>query len=216
MTLRSDHLCAWVISLGLVSGPVALAAQAQSPIEAAVGGVYSLPAKSAELSEASVQYNAQNDLIEQWRNRKDRAIWKINNSTMGDYDVAVTWSVAEQDALQGYNIEIDDRATIRAFTVNTGGSMKREVVGRIMLAPGVHTVTFFPSADDPRGGLCKLKQIELTPVAALEATSPLEPVELHVPEGSKSPRLLGGHSLRIPCWPASTTAAGCMSASRRE
>jgi putative membrane-bound dehydrogenase-like protein len=69
--------------------------------------------------------------------------------------------------------------------------MKREVVGRIMLAPGVHTVTFFPSADDPRGGLCKLKQIELTPVAALEATSPLEPVELHVPEGFEVTQVAG-------------------------
>ena len=35
-----------------------------------------------------------------------------------------------------------------------------------MLAPGVHAVSFFPSTRaNTRGGLCKLKQIELIPAA---------------------------------------------------
>ena len=138
-----------------------------------------------------MQRDDQSGAIEHWSSKQDRADWKVNNPKMGNYDVAVTWSVAEPDAPQGYNIQIDHLATIRAFTVSTGGKFKREVVGRIMLAPGVHAVTFFPTSTNPRGGLCKLKQIDLVPVANLATTTPQEPVELHVPKGFEVEQVAG-------------------------
>ena len=169
--------------MGLLCGTSATAAETKSPIEPAANGTYHLPAKSAELRGQNVQRNVQTDALEHWLSKKDRATWKVNSPKMGDYDVAVTWSVPDQDAPQGYNIQIDGRPTIRAFTVSTGGSVKREIVGRIMLPPGVHSVTFFPTTDNARGGLCKLMQIELVPVSELASTSPQEPLELHVPKG---------------------------------
>jgi putative heme-binding domain-containing protein len=155
-----------------------------------VDGTYSLPAQAAELKGDSVQRNDQSGAFEHWSSRQDRAEWKVNNPKMGNYDVAVTWSVAEQDAPQAYNIEIDKRPTIRAYTVSTGSKFKREIVGRIMLAPGVHEVTFFPNSK-ARGGLCKLKQIELVPAANLASSTPQKPVELHVPKGFEVAQVAG-------------------------
>ena len=59
-----------------------------------------------------------------------------------------------------------------------------------MLAPGVHTVTFFPNSNS-RGGLCKLKQIDLVPAAHQTTSTPQEPVELHVPKGFEVTQIAG-------------------------
>ena len=174
-----------------LGGFVSSAAEKQPPVEPAADGSYSLPAQAAELSGTSVQRNDQTGAIEHWLGKQDRANWKVSNAKVGNYDVAVTWSVAEQDARQGYNIQIDNLSTIRAFTVSTGGEFKREVVGRIMLAPGVHDVTFFPSSMSSRGGLCKVKQIELVPVENLATAAPQEPVELHAPQGFSVEQVAG-------------------------
>ena len=97
----------------------------------------------------------------------------------------MTWGVSDQDANQGYKIDVDYRSTIRAFTVSTGGidKFKQQVVGRIMLAAGEHVLTFQPSSTVRGGGLCKLKQIELIPVTNDAAVAPSEPVEVIVPPG---------------------------------
>ena len=191
MSVHSIRVIACAVLLWCLGGFVASAAEKRSPVEPAADGIYSLPAQAADLEGKSVRRNDQSGAIERWSNKDDRANWKVNNPKMGNYDVAVTWSVAEQDAPQGYNIQIDNLATIRAFTVSTDGKFKREVVGRIMLAPGVHTVTFFPTSNNSRGGLCKLKQIELVPVANLATVEPQEPVELHVPKGFEVERVAG-------------------------
>jgi putative membrane-bound dehydrogenase-like protein len=162
----------------------------QAAISPAENGVFSLSSKTAALNGKSVQRQTNAEVLENWRDNRDRADWDVSNSKMGDYDVAVTWSVAEVDAPQGYGITIDHRATIRAFTVSTKGTLKREIVGRIMLPPGIHTVSFSPSGRTKvRGGLCKLKQIELVPVANLATVEPQEPVELHVPKGFEVERI---------------------------
>lgn len=167
------------------------AAEKQVPIRPASDGVYTLSAQGAKLYGKSVQHNEQTRAIENWTGKQDVADWKVDNSKMGNYDVAVTWSVADEDAPQSYAIQVDNRATIRAFTVSTGGKFKREVVGRILLAAGVREVTFFPSGKSCRNGLCKLKQIELVPVANLATVAPQQPVELHVPEGFEVQHVAG-------------------------
>jgi hypothetical protein len=167
------------------------------PIQRAADGVFSLPASAATLSGKSVRHNDQPGSLERWRGNPDRANWRVANTKMGDYDVAVTWSVADDDAPQAYNIQIDHKATIRALTVPTGGRFRRDIVGRIMLAPGVRDVTFFP-AGAVRGSLCNLKQIELVPVAETAAAGPQEPVELQVPEGFEVQRVAGPPHTRHP------------------
>lgn len=167
------------------------AAEKQAPIRPASDGIYTLSAQVAKLYGKSVQHNEQTGALENWTGKQDVADWKVDNSKMGNYDVAVTWRVADEDAPQSYAIQVDNRATIRAFTVSTGGEFKREVVGRILLAAGVREVTFFPSGKSCRNGLCKLKQIELVPVASLATTAPQQPVELHVPEGFEVQHVAG-------------------------
>jgi putative membrane-bound dehydrogenase-like protein len=190
MAQNSLRVFACIFTLSCDVGYVASAAEQKSPNEPAANGAYSLTAKAAELNGKSIQRNEQGGAIERWSSRQDRAEWNVSNQKMGNYDVAITWSVAEQDAPQAYNVQIDHRATIRAYTVSTGGKFKREVVGRIMLAPGVHAVTFFPNSAT-RGGLCKLKQIELVPVANLATIAPQKPVELHVPDGFEVTQVAG-------------------------
>lgn len=172
-------------------GNCMLAAEKQSPIQPGADGAYSLPAPAAKLYGKSVQHNQQTGALENWTGKQDVADWKVDNSKMGNYDVAVTWNVADEDAPQSYAIQVDNRATIRAFTVSTGGKFKREIVGRILLAAGVREVTFFPSGKSCRNGLCKLKQIELVPVASLATVAPQQPVELHVPEGFEVQHVAG-------------------------
>jgi putative membrane-bound dehydrogenase-like protein len=138
-----------------------------------------------------VRYDEQSGAIERWSSSKDRAEWRVDIPKTADYDVIVTWSVAGKDARQEYNIHIDRRPTIRAFTVSTAGEFRREVVGRIMMAPGVHAVTFFPASGNVRGGLCKLARIDLAPVADVAAVTPQEPVELQVPEGFEVAQVAG-------------------------
>ena len=191
MSHQSLRVVACTVALLCACGFLTHAAEPPSPIEPATDGTYSLTAESAELNGESVRYDKRNGALEHWLRRNDRASWKVNNPKMGDYDVAVTWSVAEKDAPQGYNIQVDNRPTIRAFTVSTAGKVKREVVGRIMMAPGVHTVTFFPTSDNARGGLCKLAQIDLAPVANAATATPQEPVELHVPRGFEVAQVAG-------------------------
>ena len=158
---------------------------AESPIEPATDGSFLLPSERARLTGKSVKWNDRTGAFEDWASNKDRANWKVKNPKMGDYDVAVTWGVSDDDGNQGYKIDVDHLSTIRAFTVSTGGidKFKREIVGRIMLAPGLHDVTFYPNDATASGGLCKLTKIELIPVSNSAAVAPAEPVEINVPKG---------------------------------
>src|SRR5690349_6033230 len=88
--------------LWCLCGSLALAAE-QHPIEPTANGTYLLPAQAAELKGKSVQRSEQSGALEDWSSIRDRANWKVNNPKMGNYDVAVTWSVVEKDAPQAYN-----------------------------------------------------------------------------------------------------------------
>jgi hypothetical protein len=182
MVRKTIYIFAMTMSLWTAGAVPLTGAEPASPIQPAEDGVFTLPASAAALSGKSVRLNDEIDSLDHWLANQDRANWQVKNAKMGDFDVAVTWNVAEKDAPQAYNIPIDHKSTIRALTVSTGGKFRRDIVGRIMLAPGVRDVTFFP-AGNVRGRLCQLKQIELIPVANLAVATPQEPVELHVPEG---------------------------------
>jgi hypothetical protein len=169
---------------------LARATEPTTPLKPAADGSFSLSARAAELEGHAVRLDERAGALEHWASKQDRANWKVNSPQVGDYDVAVTWSVADDDATQGYSIQVNRHATIRAFTVTTGGDFKRDVVGRIMLPAGVSEVTFFPN-ERTRGGLCRLKQIELVPVADATPTTPQAPVELHVPPGFEATRVAG-------------------------
>src|SRR5262245_45852145 len=137
MSQASFRIVASIVAMWCVCGPLASAAQPQPAIEPAKDGTFTLTAKAAKIDGKSVRYVDESDSLEHWSGRKDHGHWTVNSPKMGNFDVAVTWSVAEEDAPQGYNIEIDHRPTIRAFTVSTDGKFKREIVGRIMMAHGV-------------------------------------------------------------------------------
>ena len=176
-------LLIWALIVSGAANLLEAADEKNRPLEPSAEGTYMLSTSSAQLAGNSVRRNDRTSALEQWLSKQDFANWKVSNAKMGNYDVVVTWNVADPGAPQAYSIEINHRPTIRAYTVGTGGEFKRVVVGRIMLPRGVNNVTFFPSTDNVRGGLCKLKQIELVPVANLATVAPPQPVELHVPPG---------------------------------
>ena len=100
----------WALILGLhlaCFAPLSSAAESAKAISPNKNGVFTLTIDTVELKSKSIKRDEKTKSLIDFQGRTEQANWKVNSPKIGNYDVAVTWAVADDDSKQGYAIEVD-------------------------------------------------------------------------------------------------------------
>ncbi len=157
-----------------------------------------LSAESATLVGPAMKVLADQDAISGWSSPESRAVWEIDVTHDGVYDIQAVWALENSAAAftgNRYEIELDDVAladrlvTHREGYVNPGGNraattgswsrFSEFVLGQVTMTRGQHQFVFRP-AKEISGQWLSLRQIRLVPAGS---TEPFQRPPLSLPEG---------------------------------
>lgn len=100
-----------------------------------------------------------------WFTAEDRVEWVVDIPQTTTYNVALDWSVSDEEA--GKKFILEGGESTLTGTVEKSGSwetFKKKSIGAITLSKGRHMLTFRPLETFPKGALLDLRALTLTPV----------------------------------------------------
>jgi putative membrane-bound dehydrogenase-like protein len=128
-----------------------------------VTGVLRLTSQTAEVYGRTLIWEHKHDNLGYWVSDDDHAVWSVDVSKAGKYDVRLNFACDPKAAGNTYVIA-SGKARVSGKVPDTGGfdKFRVEKVGQLELAAGVHQITMRP-LDSIHYALIDLKAIELVP-----------------------------------------------------
>jgi len=142
------------------TGPDKKGTTSPQKIEPGKHGELVLPARHSTITGRSLAYMPEWDALGFWR-AGESAEWEVNVPKAGDYQVAMEWSVNDQNAGHSFTLQAgQEKLAATAQSTGRFDTYQRATIGQIHLEAGPQAITL-KAGDDFKNALMDLREVRL-------------------------------------------------------